>query len=67
MPNQDPNELGALWEKESPKGKYFTGTIAGQRVVVFRNDNKRNDKAPDWRVLKSQPRQQEATDEEPPF
>lgn len=54
---QDPNEIGALWLKSSAKGEYMTGTIGGQRVVVFRNTRKNNEKAPDWRVLKSQPRE----------
>lgn len=74
MPHeQDPNEIGALWEKDGPRGKYFTGTIDGQRVVVFRNGNKRSEKAPDWRVLKSKPREAEPrsvdplTDESIPF
>lgn len=63
MPHQqDPDEIGALWEKSSAKGVYFTGTINGQRVVVFKNGNKRSEKAPDWRVLKSKPR---AEDTEP--
>lgn len=53
---KDPNELGALWEKESSRGTYMTGTINGQKVVVFRNGKKNSDKSPDWRVLKSIPK-----------
>ena len=57
----DPNEIGALWEKVSPKnGVYYTGKINGEAVVIFRNGNKRSDKAPDWRVLKPTPREQAA-------
>lgn len=52
---KDPNELGALWEKSSSRGPYMTGTINGEPVVVFKND-KKTDKQPDWRVLKSKPR-----------
>jgi hypothetical protein len=56
---RDPLELGALWEKEGGKGKYMTGTINGVAVVVFRNTRAENNaKAPQWRVLKSQPREQ---------
>lgn len=55
MPN-DPNELGALWIKQSAKGEYMTGSINGIKVVVFRNNNKRDERHPDWRVLKSQPK-----------
>ena len=52
--NRD-DELGALWEKSGAKGPYLTGTIGGQRVVVFKNDKKHSEKAPDWRVLKAKP------------
>lgn len=54
----DPNELGALWVKQSAKGEYMTGTINGVKVVVFRNNNKREEKHPDWRVMKSVPREE---------
>jgi uncharacterized protein (DUF736 family) len=61
MPN-DPNELGALWVKQSAKGEYMTGTINGVKVVVFRNSKKSEEKHPDWRVLKSQPREAKGND-----
>jgi hypothetical protein len=56
------NELGALWEKEGKKGKYFSGnvTIEGNRqyFVVFRNDKKTpGSNQPDWNILKPQPRE----------
>ena len=57
MPN-DPNEIGALWSKTSARGEYMTGTIHGERVVLFRNDRKEaGSKAPDWRVLKAKPKE----------
>jgi hypothetical protein len=56
---KDPNELGALWEKTGRKGDYMTGTINGVAVVVFKNTSKTSEKQPDWRVLKSQPREQQ--------
>lgn len=50
---KDPNERGALWEKTSARGLYFTGTIDGEPVVVFRNERKtEGSKAPDWRVMR---------------
>lgn len=59
---KDENELGCLWEKSGSKGPYFTGTLeidgTKHAVVVFKNGNKKSDKAPDWRILKAQPRQQ---------
>jgi len=56
VPN-NPDELGALWIKNSARGEYMTGTVMGQAVVVFRNDRKRDgSKQPDWRVMKSKPK-----------
>lgn len=60
MPN--PDEIGALWLKKGKKGQYMTGTISGVKVVLFPNDNKTSDKQPDWRVMKSKPREQVAND-----
>lgn len=60
---KDENEVGVLWEKSSAKGTYFTGVIGDQRVVVFKNGNKKSEKAPDWRILKAKPK----PEEEPPF
>ena len=58
---KDPNELGVLWSKTSTRGDYFTGSIeidgTKHQIVVFKNGNKRSEKAPDWRILKSQPRE----------
>ena len=66
---RDPNELGVLWEKSGGKGPYFTGSIeidgTKHPIVVFKNGNKRSDKAPDWRILKSQPRPERKTDPDP--
>jgi hypothetical protein len=64
---RDPNELGALWEKQGKKGTYFTGKIGDQPVVVFKNDRKQaGSKAPDWRVLKPQPEDREMDQRVPP-
>jgi hypothetical protein len=62
--NKNPDELGALWIKSSSNGEYMTGTINGQPVVVFRNNRKaEGSNQPDWRVLKSKPKEQrEASD-----
>ena len=57
------NELGALWLKRGAKGEYMTGTISGVKVVLFPNTNKTNDKQPDWRVMKSEPREARSSDE----
>jgi len=49
-------KLGALWKKTSRKGTTFlSGTINGQRVVIFKAREKRNDKSPDFEVFLSRP------------
>jgi uncharacterized protein (DUF736 family) len=57
---RNPDDIGALWSRSSPRGEYLSGTlkIDGReiKVVCFRNDRKSSDKAPDWRILKSTPR-----------
>lgn len=61
------DELGALWVKNGARGDYMTGTldVNGEkvRIVAFREGNKRNEKAPDWRIYKSKPREQAADPE----
>lgn len=53
---KDPNELGALWKKTSSGGKdYLSGTVNGVDVVCFLN-TKKTGKQPDYRVMKSQPK-----------
>lgn len=54
---KNPDELGALWMKSGQRGDYMTGTINGQKVVVFKNDRKQSENQPDWRVMKSKPRE----------
>jgi len=62
-------KVGALWSKSSSRGEFFTGNIelkpeqiaelqanGGKlAVVVFRNDKKTGNQ-PDWRILKSKPK-----------
>lgn len=45
-------ELCALWKNESKGGEtYYSGTLGGARVLVFKNKNKGdNEKAPDLKV-----------------
>lgn len=58
---RNPDELGALWIKSGAKGEYMTGTINGVAVVLFKNDRKEEgSKQPDWRVLKSKPKEERA-------
>lgn len=55
-------ELGALWVRTGAKGEYMTGTLTidgiAIKVVAFTNKNKKNEKEPDWRILRSVPKPQ---------
>jgi len=62
--NED--ELGGLWIKTGQRGEYMTGTIDGKKVVCFRVD-KKNERQPDWRVLKSKPKDITPTEDSIPF
>jgi hypothetical protein len=59
--NKNQNELGALWKKKSKAGlSFLSGYITdhdGQKtdVVVFANDKKSNERAPDYRLYVSKP------------
>lgn len=54
-------ELGALWKKDSAKGKYLSGYLNLNElgitdkvnVVLFSNKNKTKDTAPDFRIYLS--------------
>lgn len=54
-------EVGALWKKSNAKGSYCTGYIVSdelgnkvkQRVIMFSNKTKSNDKSPDFIIYLS--------------
>ena len=52
-------EIGALWKNEGRNQTYLTGKVGEQKVVIFSNKNKNKDSQPDFRVYKSEPKQQE--------
>ena len=62
---KNPDELGVLWQKQSSAGNTFlSGKVVcahcshEQPVVVFgAKQPKKNDKAPDWTIMKSKPRE----------
>lgn len=64
---KDADELGALWSKQGQKGEYLTGTIEGIGAVVCFRNQKRSDKAPDWRVLRSKPRTPSPAEDDAPW
>jgi uncharacterized protein (DUF736 family) len=58
MPLNPDDKLGALWQRTSAKGDYFTGNINGVKVVIFQNRYKTEEKHPDWTVFRSRPREE---------
>ena len=52
MPEEKKKDIGGLWEQTSQKGVvYLSGTINGQKVVLFQNTYKKpGENGPDWRV-----------------
>jgi len=54
-------EVGSLWKRKTEKGSYCTGYIVSdelgsevkQRVIMFANKTKTNDKSPDFIIYKS--------------
>ena len=52
-------EIGALWKNEGRNQKYLAGHVkmpdgSEQKVVIFSNKNRSSDKAPHFRVYKSE-------------
>jgi uncharacterized protein (DUF736 family) len=50
--------VGALWQKKSKKGlNYFLGVITlngkQERIVVFNNNKKKSEKAPDFNIYRA--------------
>lgn len=52
--------IGALWQKQSQKGTWFSGNIEvdGKKyqIVAFPNNYKTEDKHPDFRILQAEPK-----------
>jgi hypothetical protein len=56
------NSIGALWEKQSKKGTWFSGSIEikGEKIsiVAFKNEFKTEGKHPDYKILISKPKEE---------
>ncbi len=63
MANRE-DKLGALWQKSSDKGDFFSGEIeingTKHAIVVFANGYKDAENKPDWIIYKSKPREPRA-------
>ena len=67
MAERKSKKIGSLWlkEKQRPDGskmRYFTGTldlgVLGEiQIAVFKVDKKSSEKAPDYNIVLSQPKQ----------
>jgi len=68
-------EIGALWLRKSAAGnKYLSGHVATaedegleegsrEKIIVFANKDKKNEKAPDYRIYKSESQPQKTSPE----
>lgn len=58
---EENKSIGALWEKKSGKGTWFSGSIEtnGEKIqiVVFKNDYKKEEKHPDYKIFVSKPKE----------
>ena len=44
--------LGGLWKTTSANGNdYLSGSFGNAKIMVFKNDKKDNDRAPDYRMV----------------
>lgn len=66
-------DIGALWKRESATQKYLSGYVKVDelgierelKVIVFSNKNKKdNQKAPDYRIYLSLPKEEKTTGSE---
>ncbi len=57
------DSIGALWIKEKNNKKYMSGVIEinGEKIniVVFKNSYKKENKHPDYRILRSRPQSEQ--------
>jgi len=67
-------DIGGLWINESKAGKkYMSGPFSGgSTICVFKNENKKSEKAPDYRLTifpytKKEDNEKVASPEEAPF
>jgi len=64
MADSQEQSIGALWSKQSKGGaNYFSGSIEIEgkktQIVVFKNQFKKEEKHPDWKIFVSVPQGQQ--------
>jgi len=61
------DKIGALWLKKNERGPWFSGVIkvgeTEQKIVVFKNGYKQEERHPDYVIYKSKPRDAAPADE----
>lgn len=58
--------IGGLWLQESKNGiKYFSGKINNQKILIFKNKNKKSDNHPDYLIYtETEIKQEKKTNEQ---
>lgn len=62
-------KIGALWLKKTGKASFLSGVIDNKRVIVFKNNFKKEDREPDYQIYEaiekkpSEPKTEELPDE----
>ena len=61
----DQARIGAFWFRTSEGNrKFLSGTILGVPVNIFRNESKKNEKSPDYRIVRFMETQEKAKEED---
>ena len=56
-------KVGAFWLKETDEGKrYLSGNLIGVPVNIFSNEEKTNERAPDYRMVRFLPSEEPAAE-----
>jgi len=54
--NDMDDSVGAIWEKESKKGQEYLSLVINEvNYVAFKNDFRKSDRSPAWRIFESVP------------
>lgn len=61
--------ISGMWAKEDKNGQvYYTGSLGGARLMMFKNNKKQNDNSPDYTLCVTPARKkEEKSNSEIPF